>query len=122
VGVGKQRNGILGIAQETLKRAVQERLVFGDGEADCAAKLLASEAVFYMGALHIGRRRIERQPRRERLADGKRIRGIHGIITEIAEEAAMHVIAAGLRDDVDGGAAGAAEIRSIVAAVNLEFL
>ena len=59
------------IAQKTFKRAIQERLVFLEGEADRAAKLLAGEAVFYVGALNIGRRRIERLPRREGLADGK---------------------------------------------------
>ena len=121
-GVSQQRNRVLRIAQKTFKGTVQERLVLGDGETDCAAKLLAREAVFYVLALNVWRRRIERLPGRERLADGERIGCIQGIVTEIAKEAAMNIIASGFGDDVDGRAAGAAEVRSVIAAVDLEFL
>src|SRR5438270_6541662 len=121
-GIRQERHCILRITQKTFKRAIEECLVFLDGEADRPAELLTGEGIFYMGTLNIRCRGIKRLAGRQSLADGERIGCIQGIIAEIAEEAAMNLIAAGLGDDVDGRAAGAAQIGSIVAPVDLEFL
>jgi hypothetical protein len=61
-----------------------------------------------MFALHIWSQRIKSLTGRKRLADGKWIGCVQSIIAEVAEEAAVNVIAAGLGDDVDRRAAGAA--------------
>src|SRR5215472_12918618 len=77
-----------------------------------------------MRAGYIGGRskRIERLSRRQSLSYGKGIGGIKRIIAEIAEEGAVRIIAAGFGDDVDRCTAGAAEVGSVITAVDLKFL
>ena len=75
-----------------------------------------------MLASHVGKRRIERLAGGQRLRNRERIACVHGIIAEETIGAAVHVIAAGLGDDVDGGAAGAPQFRVVIAAVDLELL
>ena len=97
-------------------------LFFLDGEADCAAELLTIKRILDRLALCIGRGRIERHSRLQRLTKRKWVAGIHRIITEKAVETAMHVVGAGFRHNVDGCATGPTEFGGIVAAVDLEFL
>src|ERR1035441_76751 len=95
-----------------------EGFVFLDGEADCAAELLTIKRILDRLALCIGRGRIERHSRLQRLTKRKWVAGIHRIITEKAVETAMHVVGAGFRHNVDGCATGPTEFGGIVAAVD----
>src|SRR5882672_11286206 len=45
VRIRQQGNGVLRVTQETFKGTIEECLVLGDGETNCAAKLLARETV-----------------------------------------------------------------------------
>src|SRR5260370_11182505 len=56
------------------------------------------------------------------LSTGERVSGVHGIIAEISVEAAVQLIGAGFRDDVDRCATRAPKVRCIIAAVDLKLL
>ena len=84
--------------------------------------MLAGERVLGVGGVRIRSRGIENLSRRQRLGQGERVGRIQGVIAEVTEERGVDVVGPGFCHDVDGGAAGPAEVRPVIAAINLKFL
>ena len=105
------------------KEANRKVLSFCDGEADVAAVLLAAERILDGSAdgsgVEIGEGR-DHCARAELKANGSR--ASMRIVAEKAIDRAMHVVGAGLGDNVDGSAGGSAQVGGVVTAIDLEFL
>src|SRR5262249_13360002 len=99
-----------------------EGLVLGDGKTKAAAKLLTGQGVFGGRAGDIGRPRNKGLTGRKCLCDGKGVARVHGIVTEVSEQRAMHVVGSALGDNIEGTSAGAAQVSTVVGAVDLELL
>src|SRR5262249_1248040 len=54
--------------------------------------------------------------------EGERVARVHDVVAKESKKAAVEVVGAGLRHDVDRGPAGSAQVSSVVGAVDLELL
>src|SRR5215472_7798598 len=121
-GTGDQRNRILRILYQTLARKKEERLVPRKRKSNAAAKLLTSHTVFGLRAADIGQSGDKRLAWRQGLGNGERVARVQRVVADEGKKAAVHVIRPALGHNIDGRAAGAAQIGCIVGAVDLKFL
>src|SRR4029077_17543837 len=87
-----------------------------------ASKLIALQGILNGSAHAIRLRRIENLTACQRLRARKRVRGIHRIIAEIAVKGAVQLVRPGLGNDVDRRPACSAQLRRVIAAVDLKLL
>ena len=107
---------------QTLERREQKGFVLFDRKTHSAAKLLPVQRILHVLALRVRCRGVEGLARLQRLADGERVGSIQDVIAEKTIQASMELVGPGFRYDVDDRAARAAQLRGIVAAVDLELI
>src|SRR5229473_5464283 len=122
VCIRQQGNRILGVLPQASEGEERKGFVFLDREAGRAPKLVAAQGILGRLALTVRLSWIEDLTGLQRLSASKRVSGVHGIIAEISVEAAVQLIRAGFRDDVDRRATRSTEISRIIAPVNLKLL
>ena len=122
IGIREQRNCVLRILQQAFKANEEKCFIFPNRQTHRSTKLLASQRILNRRTERIRIGRIEGLAGLQCLGEGKRILSVHGIVAEKTIETAVKVVSAGLGHNIDGSAGGPAEVRAVVAAIDLKFL